>query len=109
MNYSVILPVYLENLATRSDIDVIILAVAPDLHLVYDLAVFQILLRPEQFTLREPILDRRGNRTRKPIDGHILLEGDSGARSRKPIDCRILPSPRSHLEGARNDQAHGDS
>src|SRR6266540_1247620 len=89
--WSVILAVDLENLATRSDIDVVILAVAPDLHLVYDLAVFQILLRRKQLTLRKPIFDRRCDRTRKPVDWHIL------------------PSPRGHLEGDRNNQGQGDS
>src|SRR5262249_57960395 len=88
---SVILAVDLENLATRSDIDVEILAVAPDLHLVLDPAVIQILLRPEHLTPREPILDRRGDRARKMVDGNILLEVNSGARYREPIVCRILP------------------
>src|SRR5262245_23828534 len=107
--WSVILAVDLENLAIRSDIDVVFLALAPDLHLVLDLAVFPINLRRDQLALREPIFDRRGDRARKPVDGHILLEGDRGARSRKPIAWRILPSPRGDLEGARNDHGQGDS
>src|SRR5262245_34161911 len=107
--WSVILAVDLDNLAIRSDIDVVFLALAPDLHLVLDLSVFPINLRREQLALREPILDRRCDRTRKPVDGHILLEGGRGARSREPIDWRILPSPRGHLEGDRNNHGQGDS
>src|SRR5262245_31129641 len=106
---SVILAVDLDNLAIRSDIDVVFLTLAPDLHFVLDLAVFPIYLRREHLALREPILDRSGDRARKPVDGHILLEGDRGAWSRKPIDWRILPSPRGDLEGDRNDHGQGNS
>src|SRR5215813_8201283 len=107
--WSVILAVDLENLAIRSDIDVVFLALAPDLHLVLDLAVFPINLRREQLALREPILDRRSDLTRKSVDGHILLEGDCGAWPRKPIDWRILPGPRGALEGDRNGHGQGYS
>src|SRR5262245_43753275 len=48
----VILAVDLHNLAIGGDIDVVFLAFATDLHLVYDLAVFPINLRREQLALR---------------------------------------------------------
>jgi hypothetical protein len=108
LRLSVNIAVDLENPATRSDIDVENLAVAPHLHLVLDHAVIQIPLRPEQLALREPILDRRGDRTWKLVDRHSLLEGDRGDRTRKPVDRHILPSPRGHLEGDRDDQGRGD-
>src|SRR5262245_39927030 len=80
--WSVNLAFDLENFPLRSDIELVNLSLAPNLHLVYELAVFNILLRQEQFATRELILDRSGNLTRKPIDGHIILEGDCGPRTR---------------------------
>src|SRR5262249_40503879 len=84
--WSVMLEFDLENPAIRSDIDVVNLALTLDLQLVLDPAVFRIHLRPEYLAPGEPILDRRSDRTRKPVDLHILLEGDRSDQSRKPVD-----------------------